>query len=104
MKKCFCGLIACLLLCSLFLPINVANASSEPSRMINVVYDDSGSMYRSDHLVDTWCQAKYSMEVFAAMLGENDILNVYYMSDYRTGTGHAPRVVFAWKRRCGYKC
>lgn len=97
MKKCFCGLIACLLLCSLFLPINVANASSEPSRMINVVYDDSGSMYRSDHLVDTWCQAKYSMEVFAAMLGENDILNVYYMSDYRTGTGHAPRVVLHGK-------
>ena len=97
MKKCFCGLIACLLLFSLFLPINVANASSEPSRMINVVYDDSGSMYRSDHLVDTWCQAKYSMEVFAAMLGENDILNVYYMSDYRTGTGHAPRIVLHGK-------
>ena len=54
-----------------------------PSRTINVVYDDSGSMIRTDGVyVDTWCQAKYAMEVFAAMLGENDTLNVYYMSDY----------------------
>ncbi len=58
-----------------------------PSRVIHLVYDDSGSMivdpesgYKT--YVDTWCQAKYAMEVLTAMLGENDSLNVYYMSSY----------------------
>ncbi len=68
----------------------VSNAFADPvvpSRIIHVVYDDSGSMivdpasnYKT--YVDTWCQAKYSMEVLTAMLGENDKLNVYYMSSY----------------------
>ena len=97
MKKSICGLLVCVLLCSFFASMALANASSEPSRMINVVYDDSGSMYRTDSVVDTWCQAKYSMEVFAAMLGEKDTLNVYYMSDYRSGTGRGPRLVLHGK-------
>lgn len=64
-----------------------------PNRMIHVVYDDSGSMYqRGDVPVDTWCQAKYSMEVFAAMLGETDRMNIYYMSDYVQGTSAGPRL------------
>ena len=36
-----------------------------PSRTINLVYDDSGSMLRIDGTqtcVDTWCQAKYAMD------------------------------------------
>lgn len=50
------------------------------SRTINIVYDDSGSMaYKG---VTSWSQAKYAMEVFAAMLGENDSLNIYPMSSY----------------------
>lgn len=62
-----------------------------PSRTINLVYDDSGSMIRVDSdYVDTWCQAKYAMEVFAGMLGENETLNIYYMSDYADGTLSAP--------------
>lgn len=97
MKKSICGLLVCVLLCSFFASMALANASSEPSRMINVVYDDSRSMYRTDSVVDTWCQAKYSMEVFAAMLGEKDTLNVYYMSDYRSGTGRGPRLVLHGK-------
>lgn len=62
-----------------------------PSRTINLVYDDSGSMIRvgSDY-VDTWCQAKYAMEVFAGMLGERETLNIYYMSDYVKGSTSAP--------------
>ncbi len=62
-----------------------------PSRTINLVYDDSGSMIRegSDYF-DTWCQAKYAMEVFAGMLGERETLNIYYMSDYVTGSMSAP--------------
>ncbi len=64
-----------------------------PTRVINLVYDDSGSMIRTNGTyVDTWCQAKYAMEVFAAMLGEKDTLNIYYMSDYVSGTSARPKV------------
>lgn len=62
----------------------VSAKTSEPVRIINVVYDDSGSMITdSAGKCDTWCQAKYAMEVFAAMLGENDTMNVYVMSDFQ---------------------
>jgi len=65
--------------------------NAAPSRTINVVYDDSGSMIRSNgQYVDTWCQAKYAMEVFGAMLGEADTMNIYYMSDFDSGTGAGP--------------
>ncbi|MFI3141968.1 MAG: hypothetical protein R3Y27_06645 [Clostridia bacterium] len=84
----------------LMLPMQVlATSTSDYSRVINVVYDDSGSMYyyedSDDNKVnlDTWCQAKYAMEVFAAMLGENDTMNVYYMSDYTNSTTASPRLV-----------
>ena len=52
--------------------VDTVNADeSLPTRVINVVYDDSGSMIKNKNKnVDTWCQAKYSMEVFASMLGE----------------------------------
>lgn len=64
-----------------------------PARMIHVVYDDSGSMIESGgQKVDTWCQAKYAMEVFAALLGEKDSLNIYAMSDYEGGAQPAPRL------------
>jgi hypothetical protein len=53
------------------------------SKAIHVVYDDSGSMIKDDGVyLDRWGQAKYAMEVFAAMLEENDTMRVYYMSDY----------------------
>lgn len=73
---------------------NSVIAVSSPTRVINLVYDDSGSMIETDivdsngntikydELVDTWCQAKYAIEVFAALLGDNDTLNVYVMSSY----------------------
>ena len=80
--------VAAVVLLSLYLPAN-AEAVQISTRVINVVYDDSGSMYTN---VDTWCQAKYSMEVFAAMLGETDKMNVYYMSDYVNGTSAQPRI------------
>ena len=67
--------------------INV-KAAGVPNRVINVVYDDSGSMIYSDAAkakVDTWCQAKYSMEVFASMLGQEDTMNIYVMSDFDDG-------------------
>ena len=71
-----------------------AENSAAPSRVINVVYDDSGSMIRTGgESVDTWCQAKYAMEVFAAMLGENDTMNIYYMSDFDYSTTAGPKLI-----------
>ena len=65
-----------------------ASNTGQPSRAIHIVFDDSASMIRSGSPVvynDRWGQAKYAMEVFAAMLEENDIMRVYYMSDYLPG-------------------
>lgn len=61
-----------------------AYADDEPSRTIHLVYDDSGSMIHDEQGVylDTWCQARYSMEVVAAMLEPKDDLSIYYMSSY----------------------
>lgn len=77
-KRVLCLFLSLLMLLMLF-PAAVSAARAEPTRVIHVVYDDSGSMYTSSGV---WSQAKYSMEVFAAMLGANDRMSIYYMSDY----------------------
>lgn len=66
--------------------------TNEPTRVINIVYDDSGSMItdNSGNKCDTWCQAKYAMEVFAAMLEGKDTMNVYVMSDFQSSNDAAP--------------
>lgn len=75
------------------IPMDVRAEDGYPTRVIHVVYDDSGSMIRTGgNPVDTWCQAKYSMEVFAAMLGAQDTMNIYVMSDYVQGTTAEPRL------------
>ncbi len=56
------------------------------SRLINVVYDDSNSMLLDNRL--WWCYAKYSLEVFSAMMQDRDSMNIYYMSD----DDSAPRI------------
>ena len=61
-------------------------AAEKINKYINVVYDDSGSMIKSDgdaskaEFYDKWCQAKYAMEVFSTMLSSDDTLNIYPMS------------------------
>lgn len=92
MKRIFALVIIALLLVQFGVMVNAETYS--PSRTINLVYDDSGSMIRVDsEYVDTWCQAKYAMEVFAGMLSENETLNIYYMSDYAGGsTSAAPKL------------
>lgn len=93
LKKNICVLLLLVFVSTFAFPLMAAAESGSPARIINVVYDDSGSMYSNDGVqVDTWSQAKYSMEVFAALLGEKDTMNVYYMSDYRNGTTSAPRI------------
>ena len=68
-----------------------AVTTNAPSRVINLVYDDSSSMIETDgNWMDTWCQAKYSTEVFAGMLGENDTMNIYLMSDFNKNTNAGP--------------
>ena len=89
MRRFIAALLVVLLLVPLCITVNAETYI--PSRTINLVYDDSGSMIRvGSNYVDTWCQAKYAMEVFAGMLGENETLNIYYMSDYVNGSTSAP--------------
>ena len=61
----------------------LAKADTPPAHIINLVYDDSGSM--SDGGNKAWSQAKYGLEVMAAMLNENDTLNIYPMSQFESG-------------------
>ena len=60
-------------------------------RQVNLVLDDSGSMFAdANGPVDRWSNAKYSLEVFAAMLGPEDLLNVYRTSDFVDGKTSGP--------------
>ena len=92
-KKLTAVLTVFVLLLSLSPGVPAAAESSEPSRLIHVVYDDSYSMIKTGgSYVDTWCKAKYSMEVFAALLGANDTMNIYYMSDFDQGANGSPKL------------
>lgn len=62
------------------------NEEKQVSRLINVVYDDSNSMLMDQRL--WWCYAKYSLEVFSAMMQDKDNMNIYFMSD----KAKAPRI------------
>ena len=68
-----------------------------PSRHINLVLDDSGSMFKDPDNTpsDRWSVAKYSLEVFAAMLGERDSLDVYRMSDFADDGSKRPAITLA---------
>lgn len=84
MKKAVVPLVCLALLCAGFMPLHgQAYTTNQPGKAIHVVYDDSGSMIEVNGVYfDRWGQAKYAMEVFAAMLEENDVMRVYYMSDF----------------------
>lgn len=71
-------------------------AAPTRARQVNLVLDDSGSMFTDGaKALDRWSNAKYSLEVFAAMLDEKDTLNVYRMSDFAEGAKSGPVVVIA---------
>lgn len=59
----------------------VTNARDNIKREINVVFDNSSSMYEN---TDRWCYAKYAMEAFVAMLNQNDTLRVYTLNPVTT--------------------
>lgn len=65
------------------------------SRLINIVYDDSNSMLESGKL--WWCYAKYSLEVFSAMMQDDDKMNIYVMSDTPNKLAN-PRLTLSGKR------
>lgn len=72
-----------LMITSLFVMSTLSTAASDNVQKVDhtydiaVVYDNSGSMYKGD----MWCQAKYSMEIFASMLdySDGDKLTIYPM-------------------------
>lgn len=77
-----CRIVASLLAILLFVllfPIQTFAVNQLPKgKIINVVYDDSRSMYLNNET--RWCQAKYAMEVFCSMMGENDTMNIFSMN------------------------
>lgn len=94
MKKLTAFLTTFLMVFLLFTPLTItAGVKEQPSREINIVFDDSTSMIIDDFTnepVDRWCQAKYAMEVFASMLGEKDTMNIYAMSTFTYSASGEP--------------
>jgi hypothetical protein len=93
----YCSLLAVMGIMPLY---GQAFTINQPSRAIHIVYDDSGSMIIDNEMyLDRWVQAKYAMEVFAAMLQENDTMRIYYMSDFIPQMGGnknaPPRIVIS---------
>jgi len=89
------ALFSVLLLAGIVLTPLSGQSNDRPSRAIHVVFDDSASMINEDGILltpgrdtDRWAQAKYAMEVFAAMLEEKDTMSVYYISDFDTKSPH----------------
>jgi len=96
MKRYVVPLLCLTFISAVFAPFTGAQTSTiqqiiiapQPSRAIHIVYDDSASMINEGGImldgdyVDRWAQAKYALEVFAAMLDEKDAMRVYYMSDF----------------------
>lgn len=71
------------------------NSAPTRPRQVDLVLDDSSSMFfdgDTEQTLDRWSNAKYSLEVFASMLGPDDTLKVFRMSDF-AGTASAPPTV-----------
>lgn len=83
------------------MPVSAAGKKTNLSKntsdkKITIVYDDSGSMVNGDNgkkdspnnnpkKIKCWAQAKYSLEAFTAMLGENDELDIYTFNSGKYG-------------------
>ena len=85
MKKGMLGVMVFLIIIMFNIPIEYAKEENEKSNLIYVVYDDSRSMYCEDGVnpeeyYNQWGQAKYSISVFAGMMGENDMMKIYPFS------------------------
>ena len=103
MKKTFTLFLCLLMFVSVvFISIEKTQAytTNQRSKAIHVVYDDSVSMFYNEstsdpEYYDRWGQVKYAMEVFAAMLEENDIMNIYFMSDFINNPNESARITIS---------
>ena len=86
-------ILCILLVLSMLLPLALlqppkaqAATKKEISRVISIVFDNSGSMYEEkDKPISSWCRATYAMEVFASMLNDSDKLLIYPMHPIQDG-------------------
>lgn len=81
MKRCISMFLAVLLLLTCLpagMPTGHAAEKTGQTRAIAIVFDNSGSMY-IDNNRQAWCRATYAMEVFASMLNDGDVLQIYPM-------------------------
>ena len=86
-------LAAILLLMSICagIPQAFAEAKSEKSRTIAIVFDNSGTMYLGDEdSSKTWCRATYAMQVLATMMNPSDVMQIYPMNDIQIGEESKP--------------
>ncbi len=81
MKRVICCLLVTLFAFQLFPSITLAtNESGSPKhipRVVSVVFDDSGSMYKD---TDRWAYTSYAMQAFTAMMSDEDVLYVTYLN------------------------
>ena len=66
------------------------NSDQSVTRIIDVVYDDSGSMDEGAE----WSQAHYALETLVGMMGPEDQLNVFTMSN---GNNPEPSIAISMK-------
>ncbi len=86
-------LAAILLLISICagMPAAYAEAKSEKSRTIAIVFDNSGTMYLGDEdSSKTWCRATYAMQVLATMMNPSDVMQIYPMNPIQIGEESKP--------------
>ena len=82
MGKKICSFILILALCFQMVSVCVFAAEDQGSpkhipRVVSIVFDDSGSMYKNS---DRWAYTSYAMQSFAAMMGSDDILYITYLN------------------------
>lgn len=73
-----------LLVLSLAVPGLAAGTKQQVRRAISIAFDNSGSMYLPSMNDMAWCRAQYAMEVFADMMNEGDVLQIYPMCTVTT--------------------
>lgn len=83
------GIFLLFVLCSLKITeistYAVTNANI-PKKIISVVYDDSGSMFKENggqgpNMITWWAQANYALQAFGALLNDQDELYITFMSE-----------------------
>lgn len=86
MKKIICGILTILMIFSIIpfqLKVSKANdESKDPTRIINVVYDDSASTYYNSQNPnpDVWSNSLYAIEALSVFLEKKDTMNIFQMS------------------------